>query len=30
VSHGCIWLDTAAMNWLVGRIGAGTPVTITG
>jgi lipoprotein-anchoring transpeptidase ErfK/SrfK len=28
VSHGCVRLDTAAMNWLVGRIGAGTPVTI--
>jgi lipoprotein-anchoring transpeptidase ErfK/SrfK len=27
-SHGCVRLDTAAMNWLVGRIGAGTPVTI--
>jgi lipoprotein-anchoring transpeptidase ErfK/SrfK len=30
VSHGCVRLDTAAMNWLVGRIGAGTPVTIIG
>jgi lipoprotein-anchoring transpeptidase ErfK/SrfK len=28
-SHGCIRLDAAAMNWLVGRIGAGVPVTIT-
>ncbi len=28
VSHGCIRLDTAAMIWLVGRIGAGVPVTV--
>jgi lipoprotein-anchoring transpeptidase ErfK/SrfK len=28
VSHGCIRLDDAAMVWLVGRIGAGVPVTI--
>ena len=30
VSHGCIRLDGAAMIWLVGRIGAGVPVTVTG
>jgi lipoprotein-anchoring transpeptidase ErfK/SrfK len=30
VSHGCIRLDTAAITWLAGRIGAGVPVTITG
>lgn len=29
VSHGCIRLETDAMNWLVSRIGAGVPVTIT-
>ena len=29
VSHGCIRLDGAAMIWLVLRVGAGTPVTIT-
>jgi lipoprotein-anchoring transpeptidase ErfK/SrfK len=29
VSHGCIRLDSAAMTWLVLRIRAGTPVTIT-
>lgn len=29
VSHGCIRLEDAAMVWLVGRIGAGVPVTIT-
>jgi lipoprotein-anchoring transpeptidase ErfK/SrfK len=29
VSHGCIRLDGAAMTWLVLRIRAGTPVTIT-
>lgn len=28
VSHGCVRLDGAAMTWLVGRIGAGIPVTI--
>jgi lipoprotein-anchoring transpeptidase ErfK/SrfK len=28
-SHGCIRLDDAAIDWLVGRVGAGTPVTIT-
>jgi lipoprotein-anchoring transpeptidase ErfK/SrfK len=28
VSHGCVRLDSAAMTWLVGRIGAGVPVTI--
>jgi lipoprotein-anchoring transpeptidase ErfK/SrfK len=28
-SHGCIRLDGAAMIWLVGRIGAGVPVTVT-
>ena len=28
-SHGCIRLDDAAIEWLVGRIGAGTPVAIT-
>jgi lipoprotein-anchoring transpeptidase ErfK/SrfK len=30
VSHGCVRLDTAAMRWLVARIGPGVPVTITG
>jgi len=30
VSHGCVRLDDGAMRWLVGRIGAGVPVTITG
>jgi lipoprotein-anchoring transpeptidase ErfK/SrfK len=29
VSHGCIRLDGAAMTWLVLRIHAGAPVTIT-
>jgi lipoprotein-anchoring transpeptidase ErfK/SrfK len=29
-SHGCIRLDAAAMIWLVGRIGAGVPVTVIG
>jgi lipoprotein-anchoring transpeptidase ErfK/SrfK len=29
-SHGCVRLDAATMTWLVGRIGAGVPVTITG
>ena len=29
VSHGCVRLDTAAMKWLVRRIGPGVPVTIT-
>lgn len=29
VSHGCVRLDTPAMVWLVGRIGAGVPVTVT-
>jgi len=28
-SHGCVRLDGAAMIWLVGRIGAGVPVTVT-
>ncbi len=28
VSHGCVRLDTAAMTWLVRRIGPGVPVTI--
>jgi lipoprotein-anchoring transpeptidase ErfK/SrfK len=28
-SHGCVRLDTYAMRWLVGRIGAGVPVTVT-
>jgi lipoprotein-anchoring transpeptidase ErfK/SrfK len=28
VSHGCVRLTGAAMTWLVGRIGAGIPVTI--
>jgi hypothetical protein len=28
-SHGCVRLDTAAMRWLVTRIGPGVPVTIT-
>ena len=27
-SHGCIRLDTASIDWLVARIGPGTPVTI--
>jgi lipoprotein-anchoring transpeptidase ErfK/SrfK len=27
-SHGCVRLDTAAMQWLVNRIGPGVPVTI--
>jgi lipoprotein-anchoring transpeptidase ErfK/SrfK len=30
VSHGCVRLDTDAIRWLVGRIGAGVPVTVTG
>jgi lipoprotein-anchoring transpeptidase ErfK/SrfK len=30
VSHGCVRLDAASMTWLVGRIGPGVPVTITG
>jgi lipoprotein-anchoring transpeptidase ErfK/SrfK len=29
VSHGCIRLGNDMMRWLVIRIGAGTPVTIT-
>jgi lipoprotein-anchoring transpeptidase ErfK/SrfK len=29
-SHGCIRLDSAAITWLAGRIGAGVPVTVTG
>ncbi len=29
VSHGCIRLDGDAMRWLVERIGAGVPVTVT-
>jgi lipoprotein-anchoring transpeptidase ErfK/SrfK len=29
VSHGCVRLDDEAMRWLVGRVGAGVPVTIT-
>ena len=29
VSHGCIRVDTAAIRWLVARIGPGTPVTVT-
>src|SRR5207237_28514 len=29
VSHGCVRLDDAAMEWLVERVGAGTPVAIT-
>lgn len=28
VSHGCVRLADGAMRWLVGRVGAGTPVTI--
>ncbi len=28
-SHGCVRLDTAAMGWLVARVGPGVPVTIT-
>ena len=28
-SHGCVRLTDGAMRWLVGRVGAGTPVTIT-
>jgi lipoprotein-anchoring transpeptidase ErfK/SrfK len=28
VSHGCVRLDTAAMRWLIFRIGPGVPVTI--
>jgi lipoprotein-anchoring transpeptidase ErfK/SrfK len=28
-THGCVRLDAGAMRWLVGRIGAGVPVTIT-
>jgi lipoprotein-anchoring transpeptidase ErfK/SrfK len=28
-SHGCVRLDDNSMRWLAGRIGAGTPVTIT-
>jgi lipoprotein-anchoring transpeptidase ErfK/SrfK len=28
-SHGCVRLADSAMRWLVGRLGAGTPVTIT-
>jgi hypothetical protein len=27
-SHGCVRLDTASIDWLAARIGAGTPVTI--
>lgn len=30
VSHGCVRLANDAMRWLVGRIGAGVPVTILG
>jgi lipoprotein-anchoring transpeptidase ErfK/SrfK len=30
VSHGCVRLESPAMVWLVGRIGAGVPVTVTG
>jgi lipoprotein-anchoring transpeptidase ErfK/SrfK len=30
VSHGCVRVSGEAMRWLVGRVGAGTPVTITG
>jgi lipoprotein-anchoring transpeptidase ErfK/SrfK len=30
VSHGCIRLDTASIDWLTARIGPGTPVTIYG
>ncbi len=29
VSHGCVRVDTAAMRWLVARVGPGAPVTIT-
>jgi lipoprotein-anchoring transpeptidase ErfK/SrfK len=29
VSHGCVRLTADAMRWLVARIGAGVPVTIT-
>ena len=29
-SHGCVRLDGDAIRWLVGRIGAGVPVTISG
>lgn len=29
VSHGCVRLADEAMRWLVGRVGAGTPVTVT-
>jgi lipoprotein-anchoring transpeptidase ErfK/SrfK len=29
-SHGCIRLATASIEWLAGRIGPGTPVTIYG
>ncbi len=29
VSHGCVRLDSAAITWLAGRIGAGVPVTVT-
>ena len=29
VSHGCVRLDNKMMRWLVVRLGAGTPVTIT-
>ena len=28
-SHGCVRLDTDAIRWLAGRIGAGVPVTVT-
>ncbi len=27
-SHGCVRLDTVGIDWLVGRIGPGTPTTI--
>ena len=30
VSHGCVRLAGGAMRWLVGRIGPGVPITITG
>ena len=30
VSHGCVRLDNDTMRWLVLRIGAGVPVTVTG
>jgi len=28
-SHGCVRLDDEAMRWLVGRVGAGVPITVT-